>query len=245
MKIDTVTYTGLQIDDSTQNITSSTAGSRTYDWDSGTGFISTVDVAALEDDPATLSTFDTGYLTVAPADNFTIGTSDFTIEAWVYLEEALFGAGTIASQRYNATTELSFQLQYNNSGMELQFNNGSTVLTFDGTTIVADRWYHVAAVRYNGIVKMYIDGQPSSTEHDMTTLDVQYSDELIYIGAANDGGITNPVVDPWIGYMQDIRIMKSAGYDDPFTPDDLSTPGGGQVYGDPHIITLGGKKYTL
>lgn len=244
MKIDTVTYTGLEIDSTTRQITSTTAGSRTYDWDNSTGFLSTTDVDALKDDPATLSTYDTGYLTIAPADSFQLGTSDFTIEAWAYLEEDLFGTGTIISQRFNSVTELSFELKYSTNNLYLTINDGANIFSFTDYTLTAGQWQHVAVVRYNDTLTAYADGVPHITTHDMSADDIQYSDELIYIGAANDGGISNPPEDPFIGYMQDVRLLKSAAYDGEFTPTAL-TFGGGQVYGDPHIVTLGGKKYTL
>lgn len=223
MNVDNVTYTQLDLSTTDQTVIASNTSDPTYAWTSESGFVSTTELDTTSTDPLSLGQYETGYLSIDPDSNFLLSTGDFTLEAWWYLDDELFNPGTMFSQQFTTTSEQSFTLKYISSPEKFQliFNNDTVKYEFLTPGIVAQTWYHVALVRYNGVLTMYVNGVPMSTTFNDTT-DIQYSDEYIYIGAQNNGGVTEPVIEPWIGYAQDIRILTQAAYDGPFTPEPVT-----------------------
>ena len=176
------------------------------------------------------------------------------MEAWVRLSAEPYTRSTIMSQQLTLTTEQSFNFYYtpDDGKLKLDINNYAKSIASDAISgkLAVDTWYHVAVVRYTNdsttTVTFFLNGNPIGPAAYTTVDNIQYSAQPVYIGASNDGGTSVPVIYPWIGYMQDIRLMKQAAYDGAFTPDEpLVSASGGSALGDPHIVTLGGVKYTL
>lgn len=254
MQTETVSTNSLTAPSGEQTLDGThTRGTTSYDWNSGDGFVTTSDISNLANDPVALGQYDPGYITINPGVDFILGTSDFTIEAWVRLSDTPYTRSTIMSQQLTISSEQSFNYFYEpgSKRFKLNFNNSAKTIQSDPTSGLApDTWYHVAVVRYTNndttTTTFYLDGTPVGPSGYSTVDDIQYSAQPVYIGASNDGGTSSPVKYPWIGYMQDIRLMKQAAYDGTFTPDEpLVSAGGGSALGDPHIVTLGGVKYTL
>lgn len=240
-----------------------------YVWQNNQGFVTTTDLGGdYTDNPGGLRDFDPGHLVIDPSNDFTIGTSDFTIEAWIWLDDVPWNWSTIMSQRLSADAELSFEVQYYDDQIRVTMNDGAsrqdmsietannpaseaqdyaqTVHTnYPTMSISPSAWHHVAVVRDDNTLAVFVDG--AKVDSSATNqVDVQHSDEPVYIGAANAGGVEYPVADPLIGYMQDVRLTKQAMYVEDFDPRVALPPGGGGgAVGDPHIMTFAGKKYTL
>lgn len=238
-----------------------------YIWQNNEGFIATTDLGnTYDNDPSGLRDFDPGHLVVQPPDSFEIGAGDFTIEAWIWLDDEPWDWNTIMSQRLDEYTELSFQLQYYDQQLRVTFNDGQVthLLSLTGAQNTTDpeayaqsvhasyptmsvspsAWHHVAVVRSSGTITSYLDGAATGSVSDST--DVQYSDESIYIGAANDGGVNYAVEDAFIGYMMDVRLTTQALYVEDFDPRyAIENTNPGVLLGDPHVTTFAGYKYTL
>ena len=201
---------------------------------------------------------------------FHISNQDFTMKAWIYLEDDPWVWSTIMSQQLDATTEQSFNFQYYDQQLRLRLNDSDTTHVFSLTaatnsvnaedqhdndyaqsvhgsyttmSVSASAWHHVTLVRSGGTITSYLDGAATDSVSDST--DIQYSDEDMYIGASNNGGTNFAVVEPLIGYMSNVKLALEALHDDDFDPRVITTNDTGQLTGDPHVTTFGGHKYTL
>lgn len=197
---------------------------------------------------------------------FHISNQDFTMKAWIYLDDEPWVWSTIMSQQLDATTEQSFNFQYYDQQLRLRLNDSDTTHVFSLTSantpvadaqeyaksvhesyptmsVSASAWHHVTLVRSGGTITSYLDGAATDSVSDST--DIQYSDEDVYIGASNNGGTNFAVVEPLIGYMSNVKLTLEALHDDDFDPRVITTNDTGQLTGDPHVTTFGGYKYTL
>jgi hypothetical protein len=156
------------------------------------------------------------YLTVTNTSALNIGTGDFTMEGWIYplalpssdafptnwwQHSVLFGRGTPdQGDGYNlilGATKLIFQ---NNDG---QVTNGTH-------NIAINKWYHVAACRSGGTLRLFVNGTVVATTSSAFT---GGAGSNFYIGSETGQGAY------FNGYMTDVRlVVGSALYTGAFTP---------------------------
>jgi hypothetical protein len=145
------------------------------------------------------------YLRIPDQPNLRIGTSNFTVECWVYRNASgtygLIGKGT-------GTTGWLLSL---NSSNQVVFTYGSSTITSTGT-ISALTWTHIAVVRV-GIgaseTKIYISGSNDGT--GTVTTDFNQT-SVMYVAADRTAGSNANA------YVQDARITLYARYTANFTP---------------------------
>ena len=130
-----------------------------------------------------------------------MGSKDFTIEAWVYVN---------AHKNTNYIYSYSYPYQFTidaNGHLESYFNNTdnfSTYITVQGSTSIStSTWTHVAVVRNAGTFTQFVNGVQDGTTTSTETLAVP----------SNAG--YNPRIGDWgagsysfNGYLEDIRITK-------------------------------------
>ncbi len=140
--------------------------------------------------------------------DFTFGTGDFTLEAWV--NPSSYTAGTYGR------TILDFRpdgvngvyptmLVEKSSGRLLAFTNDTTVAT-GATPVPLNTWSHVAWSRNNGVSRLYLNG----------TLTASFNDSYNY---GNPGSVkvgTNAFYAPvpstgWHGSIDEVRVTKGTG----------------------------------
>lgn len=139
------------------------------------------------------------------------GTGDFTVEAWVYLDEtigsnrAIFGSGTS-----DGNDEFTLLLLSNGS---FYFDWGDTSTQYiqqAGATFTANAWHHVAVTRSGTQLDIWLDGTSvvSNTSHSFN-----YAGTSTFkIGMARNGGMY------WKGYIEDVRVTNGlARYTEDFT----------------------------
>ena len=145
----------------------------------------------------------TDSITIPSTSAFAFGTGDWTVEMFVNFT-SLSGQQTLVGDTYGATAGWYLYKQSNN---RLGVYYSSIVV--DGTaTIEADRWYHLAFVRHNGITSIFIDGVMDATGADTTDATItQY-----YIGDTADQSSGE-----LFGYMSNLRITRTAVYKNNFT----------------------------
>jgi hypothetical protein len=82
---------------------------------------------------------------------------DFTIELWANFS-VLGAANRMLCESWSGN--VGWQLFYRDIGDSIAFFVNSTVILQDPstTTIVANRWYHIAVTRQSGTVRLFIDG---------------------------------------------------------------------------------------
>jgi hypothetical protein len=142
-----------------------------------------------------------------PLNSIQLGSSDFTIEGWVY-NTSTSGVPMFIHNQYTsgAATSGSFFF-YFNSNFDLYI--GSTVYSLAVPLPTPNAWVHVAAVRTGGTYSVYLNGQRQATRSDLSTQ------------AVNAGGTTYaPTIGfgqglsaAYTGYMSSFRIIiGSNGY---------------------------------
>jgi hypothetical protein len=159
------------------------------------------------------------YLTTQSSAALSLGSGDFTFEAWIY------------PTGVSGTDSVIFDFRSGNSG-----NNGPIMIIgagsgnplvyvaagsaqITGSGITLNTWSHVAVSRSGTSTKMFLNGtQTGSTYTDTNS----YTNPArIYLGADDDGS-PNAY---FIGYMDDVRITKGvARYTSNFTPPTQAFP---------------------
>jgi hypothetical protein len=161
------------------------------------------------------------YISIGDNSAFGMGTSDYTVEAWIYCK--FTNSTTTAPYRLwsivpttNNRSELFFGDFSSPYLHKLCFRSYSDVIIF---TLTKDNfyniWRHVALVRYNGAISVYVDGVAATrgasyvstvASHDLGTL------SSLRIGNGHTG------TDVFYGNIDELRITKGlARYTSNFT----------------------------
>jgi hypothetical protein len=138
------------------------------------------------------------WLTAADKTSLQMGTGDFTIEGWVYVNAIGTAYGIVSKGA--ASTGWSVNVT---SGNTLQFSYTATVLT-GTTTLAASTWYYFAVVRSGsgtGNLKIYLNGTVDATSAGAVTDNFNQTN-ILYVGASRTG------TTPLNGYIDDLRITK-------------------------------------
>lgn len=148
------------------------------------------------------------YLSVASDADFNFGTSDFTVEAWVYLT-SVTGNWFIASS--SGSGGLFFG--YSTTEVPAGWGCGRTAIAWDhlsAWTASTSTWYHVALCRSGTSLRLFTDGvQRGATSTNSQSYNI--STTSLTIGSQGAGLYMS-------GYMNDLRITKGvARYTADFT----------------------------
>ena len=141
----------------------------------------------------------TDWMATPSSATFNMGTGDFTVEAWINLDNFDSDAGAQPTIFGNSGGGYQQQIYVSNAGKVIAGNTGSSYME-SGTTLVAGNWYHIAVTRSSGTGRLFINGIQEDTETSWTT---DLNGTTYYIGAFDDG--TNGKIE---GYLQDVRIYK-------------------------------------
>jgi hypothetical protein len=151
----------------------------------------------------------TGDVLKAPySPNMDFGTGDFTIECWVYTTNASPGYSQTVLARHGASGGTIWIIQILNGGTSRIVLSGSVVCA--GTTVAANTWTHLAFTRQGTSLRAFNNGVLVTTVTDSTNVS---GTQILSVGAQSD------VADPFIGYIDDVRITRGyARYTTNFTP---------------------------
>jgi hypothetical protein len=153
------------------------------------------------------------WLTSPDTPNLQLGTGNFTIEGWIYLNAV--GSARSFVSKGAATTGWSLGA---NSLNQVVFNHSSSAITSTGTLLVST-WYFVTVVREGtgtNQTKIYINGTNDGTGTVATDFN---QTNILYVGADRVGGSALN------GYIDDLRITKGvARYLANFTPPTQAFP---------------------
>lgn len=136
-----------------------------------------------------------------------LGTGDFTIECWSYLEATGFiNAGAVFSIFDGGTVQMLLRPE-NNVYWRLYYQTTSNTINQDTSPIVTNRWTHHAVVRISGTTKYYQDGILIGSVADS----FNYTGTTLKVGSYAD---YNPK-----GFISDFRIVAGTGvYTGSFAP---------------------------
>ena len=153
------------------------------------------------------------YLTVAGGNALALGTSDFTIQFWVYFNAAPT-ADTMLYEGRNGVNGIYPLIYWKLSTTQISYYVNSTDVIV-GTVAAATlegRWTHIAVSRSSGVTKMFINGVQVGSNYTDTN-NYLNSGNYPVIGATWTGGSTLN------GYMSDIHVVKGrALYTTGFVP---------------------------
>ena len=139
------------------------------------------------------------YLSLADNANLNPGTQDFVMEAWVYLtgttgnNQGINGKGTPGTDGYTLFVTDALVLSF--------IWNGTGGTTITGGTLGLNTWNHVAVVRNNSVIRLYLNGVGAVSSTACTT-DIT-STATKFVGQARGG---NPI----LGYMSNYRMTKGS-----------------------------------
>ena len=142
-------------------------------------------------------------------DNFgALGNGDWTLEAFVQFK-VLTGAQMVFDWR--PTSQQGAYPTLYVSGNNLMFYQSSGTRISSGSVLSTNTWYHFALCKSGNSTKLFIDG---------TQVGSTYTDNNTYLGARlrlfGDGFVAgNATLD---GFVDELRISKSARYTENFTP---------------------------
>ena len=163
------------------------------------------------------------YLVGGMSSDYSFGTGDFTIEGYFYFNSSatpnngLWQISANVGGLHNVNTSLSCNLE-TSGGRTMQLYMGSAGgwrLNGSDNEFPAYQWNHVAEVRHNGTISVYINGQLSQSWSDTT--------DYTFQNCAVGGYYSSSYL--WDGYVSNFRVVKgTALYTSNFTrPDELLT----------------------
>jgi hypothetical protein len=152
----------------------------------------------------------TQYLRYAGQTPFVFGTSDFTIECWVYAT-SFANYPVLYDSRYSDGTGNGPVVVFNTGGALLLETSGTGRISSSACS--TNQWYHVAVCRISGSTKMYINGsQSGSTYSDSTNYTCGSTAPTI----GNNYGLFSSAININIS---NFRVVKGVGvYTGTFTP---------------------------
>jgi len=156
----------------------------------------------------------TGDVLVAPnSANWDMGSGNYTIEFWVYMN-TLTGNQTFIARANTASIYATFDIGWYSSVLRLYVsNNGSTYAVSLASSIspAATTWTHIAVTRNGSTYTIWVNGVSGGTATDSGSA-VANGNNLGIGGYANAANSLN-------GYIDELRITKGfARYTGAFTP---------------------------
>ena len=160
------------------------------------------------------------YLSITNDTSLTIGTSDFTAEAWIFVE-----TGTSLTNYWRSFFALQGDGNANAGAISLYMDNGgdgypagSPAVILNGNSYrlqssadVRGQWTHVALARESGTMRFFVNGSLADSASDSTNYNAT---NPTLIGLSNAGQNNY-----WIGHVADARFVKgTAVYTSAFTP---------------------------
>lgn len=152
------------------------------------------------------------YLNLPAGTGFNFGTSDFTIEAWVYPITRVTNSAYIISQSsYGVGTDFAFWIT--SSGiLQLYLTTGSVTIS-SASTIPLYAWTHVAVSRSGTSFKIFVNGVLDGSGTSSVSVTNTYTPATIGNSTNNTGSVY------FFGYISNLRVVKgTAVYTAPFVP---------------------------
>ena len=153
-----------------------------------------------------------------------LGSDDFTIECWFMCTDG--GTNGYLVQKGTTSGNWSYFIQFREATDSINFYGTSDGTNFDivngtsfGTTILPNKWYHVAVCRSGNTFSYYINGIKGATT-DTSSASFHNSNVDVRIPESGGFGATEDV------FLQDVRFYKGvAKYSETFTPQKLAEDG--------------------
>lgn len=136
--------------------------------------------------------------------DFAFGSSDFTIEAFIYRAAAGSGYQTIYDSRplgTNVYAGITFGVDV--AAGTLYLYSGGVMRITGGSPVTLNTWHHVAISRAAGVTRVFLNGVQQGSN---------WSDSTVYLNGANRPAIgvdsNNGATYHFTGYLDDVRVTK-------------------------------------
>ena len=136
------------------------------------------------------------YVSVASTSDFSFGSSDFTVDFWIYRNRT----GTsehLFDMRASSTTEVAVSLLIDSSDKVNFLLNGSNVIT-GITTATISTWHHVALSRSGSTTRLFVNGNLEGFVSDSNN----YANKPVVVGSRYNGTFG------FYGYVDELRVSK-------------------------------------
>jgi hypothetical protein len=150
-------------------------------------------------------TSNAAYLTIPDSSDFTLGSNDFTVEAYVYKRDTSeqFIAGSADSSGSTSSTSFVLQVGGGSPSSSIRAYVGTTGTSVDsGENITLNKWVHVAFVRDGNTLRLYVDG----VQKNSTSFTGSVNDSSDLFGISSLGGFTNGK--NWNGVISNLRLVN-------------------------------------
>ena len=145
------------------------------------------------------------FLSIADNAAFTLGSGDWTIEAWVF-------TGASATQKVvvgqidsgGNVSSLSFQLDMSSTDYPriIIASGTTTYIATSSSTLPKNQWVHLAGVRDGSTMRIYVNGVQTGTQ-SVTGVTINDSSSNVGIGRHGEyAGLD------WNGYISNFRLVK-------------------------------------
>ena len=148
------------------------------------------------------------YITTGTSSGMDFGTGDFTIEAFIWMDNHT--SGDILADARSTWNDAGWSLEFSSDGFQL-YTSGGVRVSSSAINTLTQQWVHVAFVRSSGTIKIYVDGISRGTGYFASAINTTAS--TVSIGRSQDGNGGT-----FHGYITDFRIVSSALYTSNFTP---------------------------
>jgi hypothetical protein len=142
----------------------------------------------------------------ASLSNYQFGSSDWTIELFAYAT-ALSGERMLIDFRGSNPGAAAPSIYLPVGSLQYYTSSASRIT---GATLSTGTWYHIAVCRSGTTTRMFLDGTQTGSSWTDTT---SYTANT-YVTVGNDGGAGSL---GWAGYIDEVRISRSAKYTANFT----------------------------
>ena len=156
----------------------------------------------------------TEYLSIADSADFSFGTGDYTMEAWIY-PTSTGSYPVIIAQYENTSTTASWFFSLGNNTTTVEYYayspDGNLSPYLSGGTAPLNTWTHVAVTRSGSTVRLFVGG----SQVDSRTWSNAHRDSSlsVTIGASSNG------LYKFSGNISNVRVVKgTALYTSDFTP---------------------------
>jgi hypothetical protein len=159
---------------------------------------------------------DDDILELDDSDSWNFGSEDFTIEMWVRPTSNIEDKALISQSNLGANSDSSALIWVDNSakvGIYLSEITSWDYWNQNTTALSVDQWYHIAAVRHNDTLRLYVNGESASKTTLPSNWTVGNSTRKLTIGGQENQSAYN-----FKGWMEGVRISKFARYTESFTP---------------------------
>ena len=155
------------------------------------------------------------FLQIQNSADFAPGSGDFTVEWWQYMtavgsDQRIFSIGTYPSSM------LAVSIETSNADLFLWLN-GSAIINYSVVSLL-NTWAHIAVVQHSNTITLYINGTPSATGTNFSTISYN-SNQYFSIGCETQNGTAPNSNTAYSGLLTNFRyVVGLAEYTSSFTP---------------------------